>query len=97
MSEETKRLTMDDPVGTETMTKLQELQDAEIDTAMMLKSLKQQEVQLLATDRRILAERHKIFEVVLMDRGLAPNTPATINADTGKVELVQTPRPEIPQ
>ena len=92
-----KRLTMDDPVGKETLDKLAELEGAEVNSAMQLMALEQEKVKLLAVGRRVEDERHRIFEKLLMERGLAPNSPATIDSTTGKISLVRPPQITVPQ
>lgn len=87
-----KRLTLDDPVGKEALDKLAELETTEINTALQLMAIKQEEVKLLAVGRRVEDERHRIFEKLLIDRGLAPNTPATIDSTTGKITVVRPPQ-----
>jgi hypothetical protein len=89
-----KRLTLDDPVGKEALDKLAELEQAEVNAAMQLLALEQEKVKLLAVGRRVDDERHKVFEKLLMERGLAPNAPATIDATTGKISLVKVPGPQ---
>lgn len=83
-----RKLTLDDPVGADTLEKLRELEGVEIDAAMQLMALEQTKIKLLAAGRRVEDERHRAFEKLLMERGLAPNTPATIDAGTGKITLV---------
>ncbi len=92
-----KRLTLDDPVGKEALDKLGELEGAEVNASMQLMALEQEKVKILAAGRRIDEERHKIFEKLLMERGLAPNAPATIDSTTGKITLVQPPKFSVPQ
>lgn len=87
-----KRLTLDDPVGKEALDKLAELETTEINAALQLMAVKQEEVKLLAVGRRVEDERHRLFEKLLMERGLAPNTPATIDSTTGKITLVRPPQ-----
>src|SRR5271166_5496102 len=84
-----RKPTLDDPVGAEVLAKLHELQGVEVDAALQLMELEQTKISLLAADRRVKDERHRIFEKLLMDRGLPPNTPATIDAGSGKITLAQ--------
>jgi hypothetical protein len=91
-----KRLTLDDPIGKEALEKLGELETAEVNAALQLMAIKQEEVKLLAVGRRVEDERHKIFERLLMERGFAPNAPATIDSTTGKITLVRPPGPPGP-
>ncbi len=90
-----KRLTMDDPVGKEVLDKLAELESAEINASLQLMAIKQEEVKLLAAGRRIEDERHRIFEKLLIDRGMSPQAPATIDQTTGKISLVRPAQPPL--
>lgn len=92
-NEAPKKLTPNDPIGKEALDKLAELESAEINTALNLKALRQEEIKLLAADRRIEDERQKLFQKILMDRGLAPNTPAQIDPATGKIILMKNTPP----
>jgi hypothetical protein len=92
-AQQQKRLTLDDPVGKESLDKLAELETTEINTALQLMAIKQEEVKLLAVGRRIEDERHRLFEKLLIDRGLAPNTPATIDSTSGKITVVRPQQP----
>ncbi len=87
-----KRLSLEDPVGKETLDKLAELETTEINTALQLMAIKQEEVKLGAVGRRIEDERQRIFQKLLMERGLAPNTPATIDSTSGKITVVRPPQ-----
>jgi hypothetical protein len=91
-----KRLTLDDPIGKEALEKLGELEQAEVNASLQLMAIKQEEVKLLAVGRRVDDERHRIFEKLLMERGLPPNAPATIDSTTGKISLVRPPGPPAP-
>jgi hypothetical protein len=90
-----QRLTLDDPVGKEVIEKLSELEMMQVNAAMHLMGIKREEVRLLAVDRKVEDERHKMFERLLMERGLPPSTPATIDFATGKVHLMKpSPGPD---
>ena len=96
-NETSQRLTMDDPVGKEVLEKLAELESAEINAALSLMAMKQEEIKILAVARRVEDERLKIFEKILIDRGVAPNVPATIDQVTGKISLVRPAAQQAPQ
>ncbi len=88
-----KRLTMDDLVGKEALDKLSELENAEVNAALSLMALENEKVKLLAVSRRVEDERRRLFEKLLIERGLSPNVPATIDSTTGRMSLV---RPHTP-
>lgn len=90
-----KRLTLEDPVGKDVLDKLADLEQTEVNACLQLMAIEQEKVKLLAVGRRVYDERSKIFEKLLMERGLAPNAPATIDSTTGKLTLVRPPT--IPQ
>lgn len=95
MSNETesnvKRLTLDDPVGKEVLERFSELENITANIGIQFIELEQEKVKLLAAKRKVDDERQRIFEKLLMDRGLPPNTPANIDAQTGKMSLIQMP------
>lgn len=89
MSEETKKLTPNDPVDAPTRKKLEELGAARYDVADKLLELEQEKVKILVAANRIDEERNRIFEKILMERGLAPTTPIEIEAQTGNIRLLR--------
>ncbi len=84
-----QRATLEDPVGQDVLAKLGELEQTEMSAAMQLMTIEQEKVKLLAVGRRVDDERRRIFEKLLMERGLSPNTPATIDSTTGRITLVR--------
>jgi hypothetical protein len=86
-----KKLTLDDPIGKEALDKLADLETAEINASLQLMGMEQEKIKLLAAGRRIEDERHRLFEKLLMERGLPPGTAATIDSTTGKMTLVPHP------
>ena len=85
MAEETKKLTLDDPVEPEIMKKLAELHDARNKIANHLVDIENEKVRLLVACRQIDSERNRLFEKVTTERGLPPGFPVTVDADTGKI------------
>lgn len=85
MAEETKKLTLDDPVDPETMQKLAELHDAKNKIANHLVDLENEKVRLLVACRQIDSERNRLFERVTTERGLPPGFPVTVEAESGKI------------
>lgn len=86
-----KKLTIADPVGKDVLDKLEELEMSRANVGMNLLDLKQEEVKLLAAARRIDEERHRVFERVLMERGLAPNMISEIDIATGLLKVAAPP------
>jgi len=95
-NESNAKLTLEDPVGKEALDKLAELEAAEINTALQVLALRQEEVKLLAASHRIDADRQKLFQRLLIERGLAPNTAASIDPATGKITVLKQPGPPQP-
>jgi hypothetical protein len=90
-TENAQRLTPEDPVDGETLSKLGELEDARNQIGSQLLDIKQEEVKLVASSMRLEEQRHRIFEKVLMDRGLPPNTVAEVDAKTGRIIIHRSP------
>ena len=90
------RLTVNDPVPADTLSKLRALQDARQDLADRYLSLEQDQVRILAASRRVDDERQRVFDGLLMERGLAPQTKVEIDANTGKITLFDVPAPDQP-
>jgi hypothetical protein len=88
-----KKLTPADPVDRETLSKLDELEQARNRLGQELLDLEQAKVRVVAAGARLDEQRHRIFEKVLMDRGLAPNAPAEVDAQTGKIIVHQFAAP----
>ncbi len=81
------RVTLEDPVGKKMLDRLAELEATETDAALKLMALKQEETKLVALGRHVEDERLRIFGKLLVDRGFQPDTPATIDAATGKITI----------
>jgi len=92
---EAKKLSPDDPVDAETLAKFGQLQTARMQCAERLLDLEQEKVRTLRAAASIDAERQRIFESILTNRGLAPNFPVEIDAKTGKITPVRTDHPEM--
>ena len=90
-----KKLTLDDPIDSETLGKLGQLQQARLQCADRLLDLEQERVRILRAAAQVDAERQKVFEGVLLSRGLPPNFPVTIDGATGKMTPIPGASPEI--
>lgn len=96
-SAERPRLSLEDPVAPEVLGKLRALQEARMDVGDRHLTLQQEQVRLLAAARRIDEEKQRVFEALLMERGLPPDTVVEIDAGTGKVKVLQEGQPPIPK
>jgi len=88
---EQPRLTLEDPVTKEQMTQLAQLRDAKGMVAAQMLDLEQRKIQLLAAAKRIDEQNQRLFDGILVDRGLPPNTPVELDGPTGKLSLMQDP------
>ena len=79
MAEETqaapKKLTLEDPVDPETLKKLAELRDARLRIADQLLDLENDRVRMMVAVRQLDGEKNRVFEKILVDRGLPPGVP----------------------
>ncbi len=95
---EAKRLTTEDPVSPETLAAFQQILGARQNIAMELMALEQLKIQLLAGNKKLQEQHDRLFQAILVERGLAPQTPAELDAKTGKITVVHVPQspPEVP-
>ncbi len=92
-NESEKKLTIKDPVEPETLRKLEGVHDARQQLALQLLELEEERVRLIIAARPLREERTKIFEKILVDRGLPPSFPVDIDLITGMLEpLVPLPK-----
>lgn len=93
---ETKRLTIEDPVSPEDLARFSELQRARAQVADRVLELEEEKVRTLRAAANINNERQRLFEKVLIERGLPPTAPVEIEAATGKINLVEGAAPRTP-
>lgn len=84
----TRKLNISDPVEPETLAKFGELQAARLQAAERLLDLEQERIRTLRAASNIDNERQRLFEALLISRGLAPNAPVEIDAKTGRITQV---------
>jgi hypothetical protein len=96
MSDQTKKLSPSDPVTQEDREKLNKLAEAQYDIALQVYELEQRKVQLLVAGRQVDGERSKLFEKILMDRGLPPNVAVEIDATSGLIKILRSGQPPAP-
>lgn len=86
-----KAVTMDTPVPPETLERLREMEMTRSRIGHQLIDLENERISLIAGARRIDDERNKLFHVLLMERGLPPNTAAQIDPETGLLSQITRP------
>ncbi len=95
---ESRKLTIQDPVDPETLSKFNSFASAEAEIAARLLENEKDKLQILRAAHHVDAERRKLFETLLISRGLAPNTEVWIDAKTGVIQVgSEKPEPEKPE
>lgn len=88
IEEEKKRLTPEDPVDEETRARFASLQDARLRIGDRLLDIELEKVKLFRSASTIDNDRQKLFERILIERGIAPNQPVTIDSSTGQIKII---------
>lgn len=83
------KLTINDPIDAETLQKFSQLQMSRVQVAERLLDLEQEKVRTMRAAAQIDTERQRLFETVLVARGLPPNFPVEIDAKTGLMKAVE--------
>lgn len=91
MTEDIKRLTAEDPIDSESLKTFNSLESARYEIGIQLLNTEQERVKLLATAHQVDQQRQRMFEKILVERGLPPNTQVEIDATTGKLTLLKRP------
>ncbi len=86
---EPQRLTIDDPIAQEALQQLSALHNARVELSERNASLDLEKIGVLAALRRLDEQKQQLFQSLLVERGLAPDTEVTINPRTGKVQLLR--------
>jgi hypothetical protein len=94
---EVKQLAPDTPVAKDVLMGLQRLQQSRMSLGERLLDLEAEKVRLLAAVQRLDNEKTRVFEGILMERGLPPNSVVEIDAETGAItdprKRVNIPQP----
>lgn len=93
---QTPKLTINDPVDAETMKKLGELHEARLKIADRVVDLESEKIRLMVAIRQVDIEKNRIFEKILVDRGLPPGFPVNVDGSTGKIQTLSAPPGESP-
>jgi hypothetical protein len=95
---EAKRLTIQDPVDPDTMQQFTALDSARYEIGSNLLDLEQERIKLLAAAHQVDAQKKRMFERVLTERGLPSDTKVSIDFKTGAMTLLSpTPTPAQPE
>jgi hypothetical protein len=90
--EDRKKLTPSDPVPPEVLHELTSLEEAHYTVGMKLLTLEEDKIGLLAASRQITIQKKRVFEAILMERGMEPTLNVEIDHKTGKINVLD-PRP----
>jgi hypothetical protein len=90
MSEPKQPLTPNDPVSQEVLKKFEELDGARYELGARLLELEQERVRVLSAAHQVDQQRQRLFEQVLVERGLQPSTPVSINDKTGEIKVLES-------
>lgn len=88
-----RKLTINDPVSKEEIQAFGHIEDAKIRVSMELLSLEQRRIQLLSAAKKIDEQHGRLFEQILVNRGLSPDTRVELDPRTGALKLLDTSAP----
>jgi hypothetical protein len=91
-----KKLSSDDPVDAATLGQLGELNKARQQIGVQLLDLEHEKMRLMMGDHNLQRQEHRLYEKILLDRGLTPNAQVEIDSTTGKITILAAPKPEAP-
>jgi hypothetical protein len=87
-----RQLTPDDPVSREGLESMRQLVEARMDVADRLLSMEQDKIALLAAAKRLDEQRQRLFEGILMERGIDPRTQVELDSSTGRIKVFFPPQ-----
>ncbi len=90
-----RRLTINDPVSQETVQQLRQIQSAQADLGLELLRLEQRKIQVLAVAKKLDEQHQRVFQAILVERGLEPSTPVELDGVSGKITLKKAPDAEV--
>lgn len=92
MSDETgerKKLTVNDPVPPEVIQAFEQIERARARIALENMTLDQRKIQLLAAAKKVDEQFQKLFDSILLERGLPLNTVVEIDDKTGRLTVAK--------
>lgn len=87
MSDKDTKLTLDDPVDPSVLEKLDQLDLTWSALAHKNAILDRDKIQIMASMKRVEEERVRVFEALLIERGLSPNTLVNIDPATRLIKV----------
>lgn len=93
--QDSSKLTIDDPIDGDTLKRFEELQTLRMQFSDRLLDLEQEKIKVLRAATGLDMERQKLFESVLVTRGLPPTHPVEIDAKTGLIKLLKPLDPPV--
>lgn len=87
-----KKLTPDDPVSAEILKKFSDLEEARNSVAIQLLMVEQSRIRFLAVAHQIDEQKQRLFEQILVERGLPPTAQVEINGKTGALRVLEPPK-----
>lgn len=91
----TPKLSIQDPVAPEVLEQFNRLQEARMTLAERILNLEQEKLRMLSAAHEVDQQKNRLFESVLMERGVAPNTPVSLDSSTGLLKVEGTPSENI--
>lgn len=91
-----RRLTINDPVPAEVIQQFRQIQTAQADIGLEFLRLEQRKIQLLAASKKLDEQHQRIFQALLVERGVDPAMPAELDGQSGKLVLQVETRPAEP-
>jgi len=85
---EHRRLTIDDPVDAESRARFVVIQESRLRVSERLMDLELERVKLIRSVSALDNERQKLFERILIERGLSPSQRVSIDAETGQIRAL---------
>lgn len=80
------KLTINDPVDPETLKKFSDLREARMQIADNLINLENEKVRMMVAVRQIDNEKNRLFEKIIVERGLPIGFPVNIDGNTGAIK-----------
>lgn len=86
---EAKQLTIEDPVPKDMVQRFHQIRAAQADCGLELLALEERKIQLLAANKKLREQHDRLFQGLLVERGLSPQTSVELDAETGKLILTE--------
>jgi len=87
--QEVPKLNADTPIDAETLRKFEELEGAKAGIAEQFLALEQSRIRLLTAAGQVDTQRRRLYETVLVSRGIDPTTPVEVNGETGVIKVLK--------